>query len=130
MTQVFFNILSNACKFSPDSEKIKVRLEKCEVNVERRHSNPFWVDGLSVSICDSGVGVPQEELSHIFDKFIQSSKTKTGAGGTGLGLAICKEIIELHRGDIFAKNNAESGACFQFKIPINAIDWSLRESEG
>ena len=129
ITQVFFNILSNACKFSPENSKINVIIEKCEVNVERRKSNPFWVDGIAVSICDSGVGVPQEELSHIFDKFIQSSKTKTGAGGTGLGLAICKEIIELHRGDIFAKNNSDSGACFQFKIPKSAIEWSLRESE-
>ena len=55
----------------------------------------------------------------IFDKFIQSSKTKTGAGGTGLGLAISKEIITAHKGRIWAENRAEGGAVFSFEIPIN-----------
>ena len=47
---------------------------------------------------DEGLGIPADEQEFIFDKFIQSSKTKTGAGGTGLGLSICKEIVEDHDG--------------------------------
>jgi len=54
----------------------------------------------------------------VFDKVIQSSKTKTGAGGTGLGLSICKEIVEAHKGIIFAVNNAEGGVQFIVKLPI------------
>ncbi len=49
----------------------------------------------------------------VFDKFVQSSKTKTGAGGTGLGLAICQEIVELHKGKIWAENRPAGGALFQ-----------------
>ena len=83
---------------------------------------------LQVSVLDKGVGIPENEMDCIFNKFIQSSKTQTGAGGTGLGLAICKEIIGLHRGSIQADNNLEGGACFTFNLPIAAINWSERPS--
>jgi two-component system, sensor histidine kinase ChiS len=66
---------------------------------------------------DEGLGIPDSELESVFDKFVQSSKTKTGAGGTGLGLSICKEIIEDHRGQIWAENNKEGGATFRFLLP-------------
>jgi len=55
----------------------------------------------------------------VFDKFVQSSKTKTGAGGTGLGLAICHEIITAHKGRIWAENRPEGGAMFSFEIPLS-----------
>ena len=57
-------------------------------------------------------------LETVFDKFVQSSKSNTGAGGTGLGLAICREIIHLHRGRIWAENRDGGGARFVFEIPI------------
>jgi K+-sensing histidine kinase KdpD len=63
------------------------------------------------------VGVPEGELGTIFDKFTQSSKTKTGAGGTGLGLAISREIVDAHAGDIRAENRAEGGARFVVALP-------------
>ena len=69
------------------------------------------------SVIDQGIGIPENELDSIFDKFVQSSKTKTGAGGTGLGLAICKEIIDAHKGEIWAENNAEGGSIFSFMLP-------------
>jgi two-component system, sensor histidine kinase ChiS len=69
------------------------------------------------SVKDRGVGIPENELKSVFDKFIQSSGTKTGAGGTGLGLAICNEIIKDHRGEICAENNREGGAVFSFMLP-------------
>ena len=59
---------------------------------------------LLVEIIDQGIGVPDSELDHIFDKFKQSTRTKSGAGGTGLGLAICRRIIEDHGGKIWAAN--------------------------
>ena len=70
-----------------------------------------------LKVIDTGVGIPEKELEHIFDKFAQSSTTNKGAGGTGLGLAICKEFIDLHQGKIWAENNPEGGACVNVKLP-------------
>ena len=57
----------------------------------------------------------------MFDKFAQSSKTKTGAGGTGLGLAICREILSAHGGDITAASNPGGGSCFTFRLPLKSL---------
>lgn len=103
--QVLLNLLSNAIKFTPETKSIHI---KC--NEEK--------DFLRISVCDEGVGIPKDELNQVFDKFIQSSLTKTGAGGTGLGLAIAKQIIEAHSGKIWAENNPSGGASFIFTIPL------------
>ena len=60
-------------------------------------------------------------LKHIFTKFVQSSKTNSGAGGTGLGLALCREFVSLHQGNITALNNTNGGAtiCIQIPLKIN-----------
>ena len=70
---------------------------------------------------DKGVGIPEDELESVFDKFVQSSKTKTKAGGTGLGLSISQEIILNHRGIIYATNNTDKGASFTFVVPREQI---------
>ena len=101
-------MLSNAVKFSNEKGKIKVAIG------ERN-------DSFMVSIKDEGIGVPEEELESVFDKFVQSSKTKTGAGGTGLGLSICKEILAVHHGRIWAENNPSGGAIFAFEIPLKRV---------
>ncbi|MCZ6874761.1 MAG: response regulator, partial [bacterium] len=102
--QVLRNLLSNAVKFSPDESSIELALHKGE-------------QGVLVTVRDQGVGIPEEELTAVFDKFIQSSKTKTGAGGTGLGLAICREIMTAHTGRIWVENRPEGGAAFVFELP-------------
>jgi len=104
--QVLRNLLNNANKFSPESGIIDVTIYRVGSSVR-------------VSVGDQGPGVPQDELEAVFDKFVQSSKTKTGAGGTGLGLAICHEIIAAHRGRIWAENRPEGGAMFSFEIPLS-----------
>lgn len=109
--QVFYNLISNAIKFSKPETTIYVDLRYTE-------EDSFLV----VSIEDQGLGIPDQELDKVFDKFIQSSKTKTGAGGTGLGLSICKEIIRGHKGDIWAKNSERGGAIFSFTLPANPIE--------
>lgn len=75
---------------------------------------------MRLSVIDNGIGIPKGELESVFDKFIQSSKTKTGAGGTGLGLAISKQIVLDHHGSIWAENNPDGGTIFTVKIPKNA----------
>lgn len=111
--QVIRNLVSNAFKFSEPNSKIFIYFETDYTNV-----NDNVQITLKVNVEDYGIGIPEEEREHIFDKFIQSSKTKTGAGGTGLGLSICKEIIENHNGSIWVKNKTGSTGCiFSFTIP-------------
>ena len=102
--QVITNILSNAIKFSPEGSVLKITIAKTKEGK------------LQFSLKDQGAGIPEGELGSIFDAFIQSSKTNSGAGGTGLGLAICKKIITAHNGEIWAENNPEGGAMFTFVI--------------
>ena len=107
--QVLRNLLSNAVKFSPEGGDIEFSLQR---------DAQFVV----VGIHDHGVGIPEAELETIFDQFVQSSRTKTGAGGTGLGLAICREIVTAHQGRIWAENRPEGGAALFFTLPLQAID--------
>ncbi len=103
--QVIRNLLSNAIKFSPSGGRITIAMSP-------RASH------LVITVRDQGVGIPEAELETIFDKFVQSSKTKTGAGGTGLGLAICREIMAAHQGRIWAANAPEGGAVFTVELPL------------
>ena len=73
---------------------------------------------LLVSVRDEGPGIPPDELEAVFDKFVQSSKTKSTKGGTGLGLAICREIISGHKGRMWAENNEGTGCIFYFELPV------------
>ncbi len=115
IAQVLANLLSNAIKFTEPGQSIFISFALYDL--PSRHKPP--VKGLLCSIRDQGIGIPENELEGVFDKFIQSSKTKTNAGGTGLGLAICKEIIEAHKGKIWAEACADQGSIFKFVIPIN-----------
>lgn len=113
--QVFRNLLNNAIRYTPEENQIVIRCVKSRLRIE---GEP--VAGIVISVKDRGVGIPHDELEMIFDKFTQSSKTKTGAGGTGLGLAICREIVESHGGRIWAENNARGGATFSFFLPFRS----------
>jgi signal transduction histidine kinase len=88
------------------------------------------VPALTISVIDQGIGIPENELECIFDKFVQSSATKTGAGGTGLGLAICRAIIAQHRGTIVAHNNHPgNGAKFVVTLPLNCWMGTTRQDD-
>lgn len=106
--QLIRNLLGNAIKFSPEKSQIFIRL----------YNNNGCV---RLEIEDQGPGVPDEDKEAIFDKFSQSSRTRTGAGGTGLGLAISEQIMLLHNGDIWVEdainNNTDSGALFIVVFP-------------
>ncbi len=110
--QVIQNLLSNAIKFSPEGKSIWISFEQEEFILE--YSNG---QALKVMIKDQGIGIPENELNAVFDKFIQSTRTRTGAGGTGLGLSICSEIIKAHGGRVWVTNNDEGGATFCFLLP-------------
>lgn len=102
--QVLRNLLTNAIKFSAPGKAIRIHLDDSKSHIRCR-------------IVNQGVGIPAAELKSVFDKFIQSSSTRTGAGGTGLGLAICKEIVEQHGGKIWAESDEGGVTCFTFELP-------------
>lgn len=107
--QVVRNLLANAVKFTPPGGQIRLIL-----------SDSVLPDGSPASrldVIDEGIGIPVDELEAVFDKFVQSSKTKSGAGGTGLGLAICREIVLQHGGLLWAENNPQGGARFSMLLP-------------
>jgi nitrogen-specific signal transduction histidine kinase len=100
LRQVFDNILKNACEAMPEGGVISVRTEKEE-------------DSFSVSISDTGPGIPEENLGKLFNPFFT---TKPVGKGTGLGLSVCYGIVKMHGGSIDASNNPGGGASFRIKI--------------
>ncbi|NQU64025.1 MAG: hybrid sensor histidine kinase/response regulator [SAR324 cluster bacterium] len=119
ISQVAQNLLSNAIKFTQADKAISISFSSKNMSgIDRFEGQPVNYS-LVISIKDQGPGIPDNELESIFDRFIQSSKTKTGAGGTGLGLSICLEIIKAHHGKILAENNPEGGATFSFTLPVS-----------
>jgi PAS domain S-box-containing protein len=116
--QVLRNLISNAIKFSRPEKSIRIQVEAATMPRGRRASDQVKeISAWRIAVLDEGIGIPEAELESIFDKFVQSSKTRTGAGGTGLGLSICKEIIEAHRGQIRSYNRSDGGAVFEILIP-------------
>ena len=115
--QVIRNLISNAIKFTPSDKTITISIKHSELPTEQQ-TDKTSIPACLVNISDQGPGIPENELESVFDKFIQSSTTKTGAGGTGLGLAICKQIINAHTGKIWANNNPDEGASFSFILPL------------
>jgi PAS domain S-box-containing protein len=116
MGQVVRNLLANAVKFSPRGGTVRVSIGLSPPDPAGGSDAPQAL----VQVMDEGVGIPAEEFDAVFDKFVQSSKTKSGAGGTGLGLAICREIVHHHHGRIWARNNASGGACLSLMLPVRA----------
>ncbi|MBU2646654.1 PAS domain S-box protein [bacterium] len=113
--QVIRNLLSNAIKFTPAERKIVVRLSKTVV--PGRINTDDRIAGIRFDISDEGIGIPEDQLEFIFNKFKQSRKTRTGEG-TGLGLPICRQIVESHGGRIWVKSTESKGATFSFCIPF------------
>jgi len=110
--QVFINLIDNAIKYTQSDSII-------EVKVTQKEDNVFF------EVSDNGKGIPEEDISTIFDRFY----TKTNGNslekrGIGLGLAICKSIIEAHDGYIEAFNNSSGGATFKFSLPATRSDGS------
>lgn len=114
--QVITNVLANAIRFSPTGGTLFLGIDQTGGG-----AGPLAAAGpvLRLCIADQGCGIPPGEEEQIFDKFIQSSRTASGAGGTGLGLAICREILAFHHGCIHAANQPQGGAIFTILLPAN-----------
>jgi signal transduction histidine kinase len=108
LTQVLLNLVDNAIKFT----------DAGEVSVSAKAVNGRF----SVSVTDTGPGIPEHEQARIFEQFhqVDSSLTRT-KGGTGLGLAISKQIVEMHGGRIWVQSMPGKGAIFQIELPARAM---------
>ncbi|MGB7339975.1 MAG: ATP-binding protein [Phototrophicaceae bacterium] len=104
--QVMVNLLDNAAKYSPEDMPILI--------------DAFADDlGVHLTVADSGVGIPENEISKIFGKFYRASTSKR-AGGSGLGLSIVQGIVDLHHATITVHNRLEGGTIFSLTIPLSA----------
>jgi len=103
IAQVLTNLLDNACKYSPTGSPITITVVLLD------HQAVF-------SVRDCGMGIPEEDLERVFDKFYRVQRQET-ITGTGLGLSICRGIVEAHGGRIWAKNNPDQGVTITFALP-------------
>ena len=74
----------------------------------------------TITVADSGPGIPQEDLARVFERFYRVDKSRSRPGGTGLGLAIVKHLVELHGGEARAENAATGGAVFTVTLPVGS----------
>ena len=111
--QVMNNLVGNAIKFTPEGGQIFLR------------SVALNADQLRLTVQDTGVGISQEDLEKVFNKFEQVKDRKVGTKGergSGLGLAICKNLVELHGGRIWVESELGKGSQFHLEIPIHAAN--------
>jgi PAS domain S-box-containing protein len=124
LQQVFWNVLKNAVKFTPDNGRVVVST-----------SVPEDRGVLEVRITDTGIGITPEEIDHIFDAFVQGDHSKgVGShrfGGLGLGLAISRKLVELHGGQIRAESGGRNrGSTFVVEIPLDVPSASAQAANG
>jgi signal transduction histidine kinase len=112
--QVMNNLLSNAVKYSPENSKIIVKTELFPQKIKGEEK--FFA---RISVSDMGPGISADKLQTVFEKYEQvDSEMLPKSSGTGLGLAICKEIVNLHGGEIWVESEKKKGTIFYFTLPI------------
>jgi signal transduction histidine kinase/DNA-binding response OmpR family regulator len=111
MEKVFTNLLSNAFKFTPEGGTVSVEMEGATAEAD---------DGqVLVRVVNSGAGIPERELPHVFERFFQVDESHTRLQvGTGIGLSLAKEYIELHGGDIRVESSMGTGTTFTVSLPL------------
>lgn len=102
--QVIVNLLDNAMKYSEPDTPIEIGAIQTDDHIE-------------ISVADRGVGIPEDEIPHIFEKFYRAT-TVNGQGGSGLGLSICQGIVEAHGGKIWVESRSEGGTCFIISLSL------------
>jgi two-component system, OmpR family, heavy metal sensor histidine kinase CusS len=114
LRQLFFNLLDNAIKYTPSGGKVTVDADSSNGQA-------------SVTVSDTGIGIPADHLPHVFDRFyrVDSSRSQE-TDGTGLGLAICRSIAESHSGRLEIDSTFGSGTCVTLVLPIDREDGGSR----
>jgi signal transduction histidine kinase len=110
LKQVLNNLLENAVKFTPRGGRVTVEVVAQE-------------QAVYVKVCDTGMGIPPEDLPRIFERFYRVEKGRSRQhGGTGLGLSIVRQIVESHGGAVWAESQVGQGTCVTFSLPRPKID--------
>jgi signal transduction histidine kinase/ligand-binding sensor domain-containing protein/DNA-binding response OmpR family regulator len=125
LTHIFSNLLSNAIKFTDEGGAVSVRISAKEEAGEKN---------LLLEVRDTGIGIPESKLAHIFDRFYQidSDGDRPGLrreGGTGIGLTLTKELVELLKGKIEVESVEGQGACFRVHLPVSNNSPLKKEGE-
>ncbi len=108
VSQILLNLLSNAIQYTPEGGAIHVSVEK----------NGEWIE---TSVQDTGIGIAEEDLAHVFERLYRSSQARSRTdGGSGLGLSIVKGLVDLHHGKISVESEVGKGSTFTFALPIQA----------
>lgn len=114
--QIFVNLIDNAIKYTPDSGVIEISAEVSDLDGEANHE-------VIVHIKDTGIGIPLESQSRVFERFYRVDKDRAREmGGTGLGLAIVKHILLCHDGRIWLESELGEGTVFHFSLPVYVED--------
>ena len=103
--QTIINLVHNAVKFNKPGGKVKI-------------STGHDANSIIVSVSDNGIGIPREDLPHVFERFYKADKARTG-GGSGLGLAIARHTVQAHGGDIRVQSEEGKGSTFSFNLPLS-----------
>jgi signal transduction histidine kinase len=110
VTQILVNLISNAWQYTPEGGRITIRAHMAEQNF------------VQIDVEDTGIGIAEQELAHVFDRFFRSTRTEVQmVGGHGLGLSISKMFVEMLGGKIWVKSRLDVGSTFSFTLPI-AVD--------
>jgi two-component system sensor histidine kinase VicK len=105
LQQVISNIIDNGIKYTPVGGRVTVDVYRTP-------------DHAVIKVSDTGIGIPQEDLAHIFDRFFRVDKARSRAtGGTGLGLSIANRIVLLHQGFIRVNSEEGKGSTFYIELP-------------
>jgi signal transduction histidine kinase len=102
--QVLLNLLSNAIKYNRHNGSVIL-------------TSTFDATNISITIQDTGMGIPEESIPHLFEKFYRVREHEGKATGTGLGLSICKQIVQGHNGRIEVKSKIGVGTSFTIHLP-------------
>lgn len=115
--QVLMNVFSNAIKYTPEGGKIRFTIQETEEEEQKRIYR-FVIE-------DSGIGMSQEFLEHIFDPFARAETSVREIQGTGLGMAITKSIVDALNGSIHVSSVLEKGSCFEIILPFESYQGDL-----
>lgn len=107
LKQILLNLGDNAVKYTPDGGRISLTLESRDREA-------------LLTVSDTGVGIPAEDLPHVFDRFYRARRTTPPSAGTGLGLAIVKRIVEVHGGSVSVESGLGKGSTFTVRLPLKA----------
>lgn len=112
--KILLNILTNAFKFTPEHGEISILLKDIKDPTIKGPMSHY----AEITITDTGIGIPESELEHIFKRFYQAPNSNS-TKGTGIGLHLTHSLVELHHGEIFCKNNTPAPGCqFTVRIPM------------